>query len=68
MRLNMEISKTAVLLANKHHSKEMLQTLFVYIFTMSFTQKRLCQLNARECCIKEDFNQNGSLIISLNIE
>ena len=24
--------------------------------------KRLCQSNVRECCTKEDFNQNGSLI------
>ena len=30
----------------------------------SFTQKRLCQWNARKCSsIKKDFNQNGSLSI-----
>ena len=58
----MEISKTVALLARP---EAMLQTLFVYIFAIeSFTQKRICQLNARECGINEDFNQNGSLIIS----
>ena len=34
----------------------------------SFTQKRLCHWNARKCSIKEDFNQTGSLSISLDIE
>ena len=29
-----------------------------------FSYNRLCELNARESGIKEDFNQNGSLIIS----
>ena len=63
----MEISKSAVLLANEHQSdqKKMLKMIFVLIFAMySFTQKRLCQWNVRKCSIKEDFNQNGSLSIS----
>ena len=63
----MEISKSVVLLANEHQSdqKKMLQMIFVKLFAMhSFTQKRLCQWNARKCSIKEDFNQNGSLSIS----
>ena len=34
----------------------------------SFTQKRLCQWNARKCSIKEDFNQNDSLSISKSIK
>ena len=29
-----------------------------------FTQKRLCELNARESGTKKDFNQIGGLIIS----
>ena len=54
----MKISKSAVLLANE-------QMIFVKIFAIySFTQKRLCDWNARKCSIKEDFNQNGSLNIS----
>ena len=63
----MEISKSALLLANEHRSdqKKMLQMIFVYIFAMySLLQKRLCQWNARKCTIKEDFNQNDSLSIS----
>ena len=67
MRLNMEISTPAVLLAIEHQSdqEKMLQMIFVIIFAMySFTQKRLCQWNARKCSIKEGFNQNGSLSIS----
>ena len=55
--------KSAVLLANE--PEKMLQMIFVYIFaTYSFTQKRLCQRNARKWSIKEDFNQNDSLSIS----
>ena len=39
--------KSAVLLANE--PEKMLQMIFVYIFaTYSFTQKRLCQRNARK--------------------
>ena len=34
---------------------------FCYVIVLV---KRLCELNTRECDIKEDFNQNGSLIIS----
>ena len=63
----MEFSKPALLLANEHLSdqKKMLQKIFVCIFAMySFTQKRLCQWNARKSSIKEDFNQNDSLSIS----
>ena len=42
---------------------------FTDAFSMNaFKQKQLCQSNAREYCIKEDFNQNGSRIISLNIK
>ena len=45
--------------------EKVLQMIFVYIFAMYlFTQKRLCQWNARKCSIKEVFNQNGSLSIS----
>ena len=45
--------------------EKMLQKIFVWIFAMySFTQKRLCQWNARKSSIKEDFNQNDSLSIS----
>ena len=67
VRLNIEISKSALLLANEHwrNQKKMLQMIFVWFFAMcSFTQKRLCQWNARKCSIKEGFNQNGSLSIS----
>ena len=67
MRLNVEISKSALLLANEHQSdqKKMLQMIFVKKFaTYSLTQKRLCQWNARKCSIKEDFNQNDSLSFS----
>ena len=63
----MDFLKSAILLANEHLSeqKKMLQMIFVYIFALySFTQKRLCQWNARKCSINEDFNQNGSLSIS----
>ena len=63
----MEISKSALLLANKNRTdqKKMLQMIFVWIFAMySFMQKRLCQWDARKCTIKEDFNQNDSLSIS----
>ena len=63
----MEISKTDILLANEHQSdqKKMLQMIFVKIFALySFTQKRLCQWNARKRSIKADFNQNSSLSIS----
>ena len=66
VRLNMEISKSDLLLANEHRSdqKKMLKKIFVWIFAMySFTQKRLCQWNARKSSIKEDFNQNDSLSI-----
>ena len=62
----MEISKLAVLLANEHQSdqKKMLHMVFASIFAMySFTQKRLCQWNARKCSIKEDFYQNGIISI-----
>ena len=62
----MEISKSAVLLANEHQSDHKNVTNnFVKNFGLcSFTQKRLCQWNARKCSIKADFNQNGSLSIS----
>ena len=37
--------------------EKIIQMIFVYIFAMYlFTQKRLCQWNARKCSIKEDFN------------
>ena len=39
--------------------EEMLKAIFVYIAMQPFTQKRLCEMNARECDTKEDFNQNG---------
>ena len=67
MRLNIEISKSAVLLANniKAAGKKMLQMIYVVIFAIySFTQKRLCQWNIRKCSIKKGFNENGSLSIS----
>ena len=42
--------------------EKMLQMIFVEIFAMYlFTQKRLCQWNARKCSMEEDFYQNGSL-------
>ena len=58
----MEIPKLATFLANEHQNDQKNDTNdFVYIFAMNlFTQKRLCQWNARKCCIKADFNQNGS--------
>ena len=34
----------------------------------SFTQKQLCQWNARKCSTKKDLNQNGSLSISWNLK
>ena len=59
----MEMSKSAVLLANEHQSDQ--KIIFVKNFALySFTQKRLCQWNSRKCSIKADFNQNGSLSIS----
>ena len=66
----MGISKTAVFLANKYQSdQKMLQTLFnIYFCDVIVHAKRLSQLNARECCIKEDFNKNGSPLISFNIK
>ena len=65
VRLKMDISKTILLLANEHHSdQKKCYKRFSYIFSQCnlLHKKRLCQLNARECGIKEDFNQNGSLI------
>ena len=66
----MEISKSALLLANEHQSdQENVTNEFRIIFAMySFTQKLLCQWIARKCSIKVDFNQNDSLSISLNIK
>ena len=67
VRLNVQILKSAVLLANEHQrdQKKMLQMIFAYIFVMnSFTQKRRCQWNARNYSIREDFNIIGSLSIS----
>ena len=67
----MEIFLSTVLLANEHQSdwKKCYKWFSYKFFAMYlFTQKRLCQWNARKCSIKEDFNQNGSLSISLNIK
>ena len=66
MKLNVQITKSAVLLANEHQSDQKNVTNdFRLIFAMnSFTQKRRCQWNARKCSIREDFNQIGSLSIS----
>ena len=63
----MEISKSALLLANEHQSdqKKMLKMIFVLISPCIRSHKeRLCQWNARKGSIKEDFKQNGSLSIS----
>ena len=62
----MEISKLTIFLANEHQSDQKNDTNdFRINFAMYlFTQKRLCQWNARNCSIKEDFNQNGSLNFS----
>ena len=67
MRLNLEISKLAVLISNEHQSdqKKKVTNDFRIIFRYVFGHaKRLCQWNARKCSIKEDFKQNGSLSIS----
>ena len=63
----MEISKSAVLLANEHRSDQKNVTCdfrmnFRYVFVHH--AKRLCQWNARKCSINKDFNQNDSLSIS----
>ena len=55
----MEISKSAVLLANEHRSYQKNAT---NDFRMNFRHvfvhaKRLCQWNARKCSIREDFNK-----------
>ena len=62
----MEISKSAVLLANEDQSDqkkcyERFSYNFFYMYSVK--QKRLGQWNARTCSIKKDFNQNGSLSI-----
>ena len=54
----MEISKSAVLLANEHQHGQKNDTNdfrihFRYVFVHA---KRLCQWNARKCSIKKDFN------------
>ena len=66
MRLNMEISKLAVLLANEHQSdlKNVTNDFCIHFAMYLITQKLLCQWNARKCSIKEDFNQNGRLSLS----
>ena len=67
MRLNLEISKSAVLLANEHRSDQKNVT---NDFRMNFrcvfvhAKATLCQWNARKCSIKEDFNQNDGLRLS----
>ena len=65
MKLNMEISKLAVLLANEHQSdqKNVTNDFRIDFAMYSFTQKRPCQWNARKCSMKKDFNRNGSLSI-----
>ena len=62
----MEISKSAVLFKNEHLSdKKKYYKRFSYTFSLcNRSHKNDCHWNARECCIKEDINQNGSLIIS----
>ena len=66
MRLNIEISKSAVLLANEHQTEQKkcykndFRINFRYVFVHA---KRLCQWSARKFSIKKDFNQNGSLSI-----
>ena len=62
----MEISKSAVLLANEHRTDHKNVTNdfrmnFRYVFVHA---KRLCQWNARKCSINEDFNKNDSLSVS----
>ena len=66
MRLNMEILKSAVILANEHPSdKKKYYQRFSYKFSLCIRsrKKRLCQWIARKCSIKGDFNQNDSLSI-----
>ena len=51
LRLNMEISKSAVLLANEHQSdqKKKFKMIFVLIFTMySFTQKTTLSMECQK--------------------
>ena len=55
----MEISKSAVLLANEHQSDQKKNV--TNDFRINF---RYFQWNARKCSIKEDLKQNCSLSIS----
>ena len=64
MRKKMKISKTAVFLTNEHHSNQNktvasdFRILFCYVIVHA---KRLCELNARENCIKEGLNLSGDI-------
>ena len=63
----MEISKSAVLLANEQQSdlKNVIKVFSYKVFAMySLKQNRLCQWIARKFSIKEDINPTGSLSIS----
>ena len=62
----MEISKSAVLLADEHQSDQKNVTnVFRINFRYEFVHaKTTLSMNDRKCSIKKDLNQNGSLSIS----
>ena len=62
-----EIKNTVVLLVNEHQSDQKRyykRSSYTFSLCNPSRKKRPCQLNVRDFDIKEDFNQNGSLIIS----
>ena len=71
VRLNMKISKLAVLLANEHRSdQKKCYKIFSYEFSPCIRSRKNDSVNGmpKKCSIKEDFNQYDSLIISQNIK
>ena len=62
----MEISKLSVLLANEHQSdkRNVTNDFRMHVRYVIVHAKTTRHWNARECSIKEDLNQNGTLSIS----
>ena len=70
VRLDMEISKSAVLLTDEHQSDQKKRyKLFSYTFSLCNRSRKNDSVNGmpEKCSIKEDFNQNGRLIFLYNI-
>ena len=61
----MEISKSAVLLANEHRSdqKNVTNDLHMIFRSVFDHAKTTLSMECQKCCIKEDFNQNDCLSI-----